>query len=362
MAEHATDLRYLYEALALAATHQGATGENPSVGCLIVKNGNIIGSGVTALGGRPHAEPQALEDAGDAARGATVYVTLEPCAHYGQTPPCAKALIEAGVARVVMATTDPDPRVNGGGKAMLEKAGISCEHIDVEEAHAFYKGFFRRIRHGLPEVTVKAAISADNCIVRHSTQWITGPEARNDGHQLRANHQAILTGINTVMADDPELTCRITGMAKRSPTRIVLDRHARLPLSSKLVKSAEIVPVWLLTHHEAIERNASHVTELREHGVVVHALDNPKLPLLDVLQLLGREGVHRLLVEAGPTLTQAFLDLRLADHAIIYQSPDTLGPDGSGMLRLPETVRSQARREVAPDTRTIYKLDSCLPD
>ncbi|PXA88043.1 bifunctional diaminohydroxyphosphoribosylaminopyrimidine deaminase/5-amino-6-(5-phosphoribosylamino)uracil reductase RibD [Caulobacter sp. D4A] len=233
------------EALRLSRLHTGQTGTNPSVGCVVVKDGEIVGSAVTAPGGRPHAETQALDIAGEKARGATAYVTLEPCSHYGRTPPCANALVEAGVARVVVSLTDPDPRVSGRGIAILRDAGIVVETgLMEDEGRRALAAYLTRQTKGRPHVTLKLAVSADGMLGRRGEEVsITGAEARAEVHRLRAEADAILVGIGTVLSDDPELTVRIAGLEGRSPVRIVLDRRLELPLGSRLVRSARNVPV-----------------------------------------------------------------------------------------------------------------------
>ncbi|CDZ56021.1 bifunctional diaminohydroxyphosphoribosylaminopyrimidine deaminase/5-amino-6-(5-phosphoribosylamino)uracil reductase RibD [Neorhizobium galegae] len=245
MTSAAEDRWFMASALRLSRLHTGQTGTNPSVGCVVVKDGEVVGSAVTAPGGRPHAETQALEIAGEKARGATVYVTLEPCSHYGRTPPCANALVEAGVARVVISLTDPDPRVSGRGIAILRDAGITVETgLMEEEGRRALAAYLTRQTKGRPHVTLKLAVSADGMLGRRGEEVsITGPEARAEVHRLRAEADAILVGIGTVLSDDPELTVRIPGLEKRSPIRIVLDRRLELPLTSKLVQTARDVPV-----------------------------------------------------------------------------------------------------------------------
>ena len=218
------DLLHMRAALALARRGLGNAWPNPAVGCVLVKEGRVIGRGWTQPGGRPHAETEALRRAGDAARGATAYVTLEPCSHHGRTPPCCEALAEAGIARVVMAMRDPDPRVNGRGLAMLRGAGIAVEEGLLEaEARALNAGFFRRIQAGMPVVTLKLASTLDGRIATASgeSRWITGAAARREVHALRARHDAILVGSGTVLADDPDLTCRIPGMERVPMLRVV---------------------------------------------------------------------------------------------------------------------------------------------
>ncbi|CDZ27621.1 bifunctional diaminohydroxyphosphoribosylaminopyrimidine deaminase/5-amino-6-(5-phosphoribosylamino)uracil reductase RibD [Neorhizobium galegae] len=245
MTSAAEDRWFMASALRLSRLHTGQTGTNPSVGCVVVKDGEIVGSAVTAPGGRPHAETQALEIAGEKARGATVYVTLEPCSHYGRTPPCANALVEAGVARVVISLTDPDPRVSGRGIAILRDAGIVVETgLMEEEGRRALAAYLTRQTKGRPHVTLKLAVSADGMLGRRGEEVsITGADARAEVHRLRAETDAILVGIGTALSDDPELTVRIPGLEKRSPIRIVLDRWLELPLTSKLVETARDVPV-----------------------------------------------------------------------------------------------------------------------
>ncbi|MBN9135465.1 MAG: bifunctional diaminohydroxyphosphoribosylaminopyrimidine deaminase/5-amino-6-(5-phosphoribosylamino)uracil reductase RibD, partial [Phyllobacterium sp.] len=239
--QSALDRRYMAAAIRLSRSHQGLTGTNPSVATLIVdKDGVIAGRGVTAIGGRPHAETQALAEAGDRARGATAYVTLEPCAHHGKTPPCADALVTAGVSRVVAAANDPDDRVAGRGYAILRNGGIEVvTGVLAAEAADYLAGYLIRSSKKRPEVTLKLALSADGYIGRHGTGQITitGPAARAQVHLMRAESDAILVGIGTALADDHILTCRLPGLENRSPVRVVLDSRLRLPLDSKLVQS-----------------------------------------------------------------------------------------------------------------------------
>ncbi|MGK9049936.1 bifunctional diaminohydroxyphosphoribosylaminopyrimidine deaminase/5-amino-6-(5-phosphoribosylamino)uracil reductase RibD [Neorhizobium petrolearium] len=251
------DREFMAAAIRLSRRNLGLTGTNPSVGCVIVKDGEVVGEAVTAPGGRPHAETQALDIAGGKARGATVYVTLEPCSHYGRTPPCANALVEAGVARVVVCLTDPDPRVSGRGLAILRDAGLAVETgLMEEEGRWALAGYLMRQTKGRPYVTLKLAVSADGKLGRRGEEVaITGPEARAEVHRLRAQSDAILVGIGTALSDDPELTVRIPGMEDRSPIRIVLDRRLQLPLDSKLVRTARDVPVIVVAapHGSGVE-------------------------------------------------------------------------------------------------------------
>ncbi|MGV1869688.1 bifunctional diaminohydroxyphosphoribosylaminopyrimidine deaminase/5-amino-6-(5-phosphoribosylamino)uracil reductase RibD [Agrobacterium rosae] len=246
MTTRADDERFMARAIEVSRRHTGLTDANPSVGCVLVKDGEIIAEAVTAIGGRPHAERQALELAGEAARGATAYVTLEPCSHFGKTPPCANALVDFGVARVVVAVDDPDERVSGRGYQILRDAGIAVETGSLRaEGERVLAGYLTRKVKNRPHVILKLAVSADGMIgkVVEGQVAITGQESRQAVHELRARCDAILVGIGTAIADDPELTVRIAGMEHRSPVRIVLDRRLELPLGSKLVRTAGDVGV-----------------------------------------------------------------------------------------------------------------------
>lgn len=343
-------------ALMLAERALGTVAPNPAVGCVIVRDGVIVGRGWTQRGGRPHAEVVALRQAGGAAKGATAYVTLEPCAHMGQTPPCANALIEAGIARVVAAIEDPDPRVSGRGFAMLREAGVTVETDVLRDEAAFSNaGFLSRIVKKRPLVTLKLAVSADGKVARApgGDQWITGEEARRFGHLLRARHDAILVGIETVLMDDPELTCRIPGLEDRSPLRVVLDSGLRLPITAKLVQTARKVPVMVFT-----ARNGGE--DLRAAGVdiVCVAPDAQSRPDLDaVLGELAGRGITRLLVEGGATVEQAFLARGLADRLEIFRSPVTAGEGGQAAPHFPlENYGLSGRRALGSDVLESYAV------
>jgi diaminohydroxyphosphoribosylaminopyrimidine deaminase/5-amino-6-(5-phosphoribosylamino)uracil reductase len=324
----AEDRRFIAEALRLSRLHTGQTGTNPSVGCVVVKDGEIVGSAVTAPGGRPHAETQALDMAGEKAGGATVYVTLEPCSHYGRTPPCANALVEAGVARVVVSLTDPDPRVSGRGIAILRDAGIVVETgLMEEEGRRALAAYLTRQTKGRPHVTLKLAVSADGMLGRRGEEVpITGAEARAEVHRLRAEADAILVGIGTVLSDDPELTVRIPGLENRSPIRIVLDRRLELPLDSKLVKSARDVPVIVVAApSSALESGAGDKREkLIAAGVEI--MDATELDIL--LAILAVRGMSSLLVEGGAAIAKAFLETKLVDRILLFQGTGTVGKGG----------------------------------
>jgi diaminohydroxyphosphoribosylaminopyrimidine deaminase/5-amino-6-(5-phosphoribosylamino)uracil reductase len=320
------DQRFMAAAIRLSRWHLGQTMSNPSVGCLIVKDGVIVGRGVTALSGRPHAEPQALAEAGEAASGATAYVTLEPCSHHGKTPPCAEALIASGVARVVVALTDPDERVSGRGLRMLEDADIAvAADVLPEQAESELEAYLNRQRNKRPQVILKLAVSADGMMGRlgEGQVAITGREARAQSHILRAESDAILVGIGTALADDPELTCRLPGMEGRSPLRIVLDRRLELPLNSKLVRG--IADGYGLIIAAAADADAERKTALESAGVEVFATGDDLEALLD---LLGVRGLSSLIVEGGARTARRFLSQGLVDRVILFSSPVIVGENG----------------------------------
>lgn len=328
------DERFMAAAIRLSRWHLGQTGSNPSVGCLIVKDGVIVGRGVTALSGRPHAEPQALAEAGEAARGATAYVTLEPCSHHGKTPPCAEALIAYGVARVVVALTDPDERVSGRGLRMLADAGIDVT-ADVlrKEAESQLEAYLNRQRRKRPQVILKLAVSADGMVGKTGQGQfpVTGKGARAQSHVLRAESDAILVGIGTALADDPELTCRLPGMEGRSPLRIVLDRRLELPLTSKLVATVKRGhPLLVVAGPDA---DPMRIHALEAAGADVLVLEGLG-PLLDAL---AARGLSSLIVEGGATVARRFLDENLVDRIMLFSSPVVVGEGG-----IPSPVTEQS--------------------
>lgn len=289
----------MQEALRLAETNLGQTWPNPTVGAVVVKNGKVIGSGTTQKGGRPHAETMALAAAGENASGATLYVTLEPCAHHGKTPPCTDAIINAGIAECVIACRDPHKEVNGKGIAQLQEAKITVvEHIGEAEAREINRGFFSLVEKNRPYVALKIATSQDGKIAYPGTEkrWITGEKARDEVHRWRSQYDAVLTGIGTVLADDPLLTCRIKGLEDKSPVRVVLDRKHRLPGNSKLMQSKNEAQLWVLDT-KTIE---------------------------ETLQQLAQKGITRLLVEAGQTLNTAFLESGMVDRIYWFTAPHTI--------------------------------------
>jgi diaminohydroxyphosphoribosylaminopyrimidine deaminase / 5-amino-6-(5-phosphoribosylamino)uracil reductase len=327
----ARDVAAMRAALALARRGLGTVWPNPSVGCVIVKDGIVVGRGATRPGGRPHGETEALGRAGAAARGATAYVTLEPCCHWGRTPPCADALIAVGLRRVVAAIEDPDPRVAGAGIARLRAAGLAVEiGLCAEEAAEVNAGFLTRIRLGRPLVTLKLASSLDGRIATASgeSRWITGPAARQRAHLLRATQDAILVGTDTVLADDPQLTCRLPGLTQRSPVRVVLDRQLRIPPTARVIAEARQVPSWVVTLASA---DAERQAALRSAGVVVMLAEPDaagRIDLAAALAQLGERGITRLLVEGGGRLAAALLRAQLVDRLVWMQAPLLLGSDG----------------------------------
>jgi diaminohydroxyphosphoribosylaminopyrimidine deaminase/5-amino-6-(5-phosphoribosylamino)uracil reductase len=350
----AQDARFMALALALGRRGLGRTWPNPAVGAVVAKDGMIVGRGWTQPGGRPHAETEALRRAGAAARGATLYVTLEPCSHHGKTPPCADAIVAAGIARVVSALVDPNPQVAGAGHWRLAEAGVVVEvGIGAEEARRAHAGHIRRVQDGRPQVILKLAVSADGKAARSGRRpaAITGEAGRARAHLLRAQSDAVLTGIGTVVADDPLLTSRLPGV--RSPLRVVLDATLRLPLASKLVATARQVPLWVVTS-EAAPRSREQA--LAAQGVDVARVPGTdgKLDLAAVLKLLAQRGITRLMVESGPILAAAFLRADLVDEAALFRSPAIIGPDGIDALDgLPLSALTQSPRLNAIDRETV---------
>ena len=320
------DHRYLDACLRYARRHRGLTSTNPSVGTLLVKDGCVVGKGITALGGRPHAERVALDQAGDAAKGATAYVSLEPCAHHGATPPCATALIEAGVARVVTAWTDPDRRVDGKGHEMLREAGIDVLVDDRENsAPRDLAGYLNRKQKDRPQVTLKLAVSADGMLGRKGEEVaITGPLVKNLVHRLRAEHDGILVGRGTADTDDPDLTCRLPGLVVRSPHRFVLDTDAKLSPDSRLVRSAKVIPVSVVSAVDKLP------TELAASGVNLFAAESHAghLALPEFLEDFAGAGMSSLMVEGGAEVARSFLDQELVDFVWLFTSPIAVGGGG----------------------------------
>ncbi|MEN2976065.1 bifunctional diaminohydroxyphosphoribosylaminopyrimidine deaminase/5-amino-6-(5-phosphoribosylamino)uracil reductase RibD [Tistrella sp. BH-R2-4] len=337
------DRHHMTHALALAGRGLGRVWPNPAVGCVLVSpDGRVVGRGWTQPGGRPHGEAVALAAAGGAARGATAYVSLEPCAHWGKTPPCADALVAAGVARVVIATGDPDPRVSGRGMETLTRAGVIVDlGLMAAEAGALNAGFFSRILTGRPLVAWKVATTLDGRIATRNgeSQWITGPESRAMGHMLRASHDAIMVGVGTALADNPRLTVRVPGLEDRSPVRVVIDSRLKLPLTHALVREAArgrdtgMAPVWLVTRDDAdVNRRAALVQAGVEVLGVPDGADGRPDPLR-VLEVLGQRGITRVLLEGGGELAASLLRDRLVDRVHWFRAPVVAGGDGLAAAR-----------------------------
>lgn len=332
--QHTTDLEYMRAALALAAQAGRATSPNPRVGCVLVKDGAVIGRGYTQPAGQAHAEVQALRDAavhGHDARGATAYVTLEPCSHFGRTPPCANALIEAGVARVVAALQDANPQVSGCGLALLRAAGIAVEcGLLAEQARAQNLGFFKRMESGKPRLRMKVAASLDGrtALPNGHSQWITSPEARADGHHWRAQADAILTGSGTVLADDPQMNVRGQDVP-RQPLKVVLDSGLRTPPAARVLAGGACLIVHAV-------RDATRESALQQAGAETLCLAGAdgRVDLEALLLELGRRQINDAHVEAGARLNGALLAAGAVDELLLYLAPKLLG-SGAGMFDLP---------------------------
>jgi diaminohydroxyphosphoribosylaminopyrimidine deaminase / 5-amino-6-(5-phosphoribosylamino)uracil reductase len=386
------DARFMAVALALGRRGLGNTWPNPAVGAVVVHDGAIVGRGWTQLGGRPHAETEALRRAGAAARGATLYATLEPCSHYGKTPPCTDAIIAAGIARVVSAIEDPNAKVAGRGHSLLRASGIAVEvGVGAAAARRAHAGHIRRICDGRPHVTLKLAVSADGkaALAGRRPAAISGDASRARVHLMRAMNDAILIGIGTALADDPQLTCRLPGLEARSPVRLVFDADLRLPPTGALARSARKVPVWAIaaadvdegrgggpptgaqgaarTSAQALRAKALRAQALRNCGVEIlrcEAADG-RIDAAAALRLLAGRGITRLMVEGGPRLAASFVAADLIDEAAILRSTMMIGADGIDALDgLPLTALRQTRRlglrnieTIGEDRLEIYERD-----
>ena len=324
----AADREFMTGALSLAARNLGDTWPNPSVGCVIVKNGVVIARGWTQTGGRPHSETEALRRAGSTAGGADVYVTLEPCSHRGKTPPCAEALISAGVKRVVVATVDRNPQIFGEGLKKLQGAGIEVETGVCEaDARKLNAGFFLKVERNRPLFALKTATSLDGRIALSSgeSKWITSEAARCAAHVLRARYDAVLVGSGTVLADDPELTCRMPGYGGRPKVRVILDRRGRVPVSSKLVATANSVPTWMVTVDGA--KYADLTTKGAEILTVARGKNDREFAV-NVAKELANRGLTRVMIEGGATVAAAFLKADLVDEIAWFRAGSIIGADG----------------------------------
>lgn len=344
MEPHSADERWMRLALSIGARGLGTTWPNPAVGCVIVKNGRVLGRGWTQTGGRPHAERMALEQAGAAAKGATAYITLEPCAHTGKTSPCADALIDAGIGCVVAATKDPDPRVAGKGFEKLQAAGILLRSGVLEaEAQQANIGFFSRIIKNRPAITLKLANSLDARIATKTgeSQWITGAASRSYVHYLRATHDAVMVGSGTSLADDPSLTVRLSGLEDRRPVRIILDSKLSTPLDCQLVQSAQDIPVWLCHGSNADHKNWQQT----DAELIECASDSNGLYLADVLEKLAAKGITRVFCEGGGKLAASLVREGYVDRLLTITAGIAIGSDGTPNLgKLGVDILSKAPR------------------
>ncbi|QFS83842.1 Riboflavin biosynthesis protein RibD [Roseivivax sp. THAF40] len=349
------DRAHMAHALMLGARNMGQTWPNPAVGCVIVKDGRVVGRGSTQPGGRPHAETEALSMAGAAARGATAYVTLEPCAHHGLTPPCTDALIAAGIARVVAPFSDSDPRVSGKGFEMLRAAGIAVETgVMAEEAARDHVGFLKRVRIGRPHLTLKLATSLDGRIATATgeSQWITGPAARAFVHAARAKSDAVMVGAGTARADDPSLTARGMGV-KRQPVRVVVSRLIDLPLMGNLARTARDVPVWICHGPDAPAETRAAWQGLGAR-LLPCALAGRQLDPASVLDALGQTGLTRVFCEGGGALAATLMQADLVDEFMGFTAGLALGAEGRpgiGALGIDRLV--EARRFTLAETRDV---------
>jgi diaminohydroxyphosphoribosylaminopyrimidine deaminase/5-amino-6-(5-phosphoribosylamino)uracil reductase len=359
----AQDERFMRLALNLGRRGLGQTFPNPAVGAVIVKDGIIVARGWTQPGGRPHAEVEALRRARKAAQGATMYVTLEPCSHQGKSGPCADAIIKAGIARVVSALRDPNPEVAGNGHKRLRVKGIAVDvGLLAKEARRAHAGHFMRVTHGRPHVTLKLALSADGKVglAGRKPVAITGEAARARVFQMRAMSDAILVGIGTVLSDDPQLTCRLPGMEARSPVRVVLDARLRVPLATAVIATARETPTWVFG-----SRKASPIAEeiLQQKGCRVFRVDDSegRLDLDEVLKVLGREGITRLMLEGGPTVAASFVAADLIDAAALIYSEKLIGDDGIDPLEgmaldaINAHLHSSGSERLGADTLETYE-------
>ncbi len=358
------DTRFMSLALTLGRRGLGNAWPNPAVGAVVVKDGIVVGRGWTQPGGRPHAEVEALRRAGQQARGATLYATLEPCSHHGKTPPCVDAIMAAGVTRVVSALEDPNPEIAGEGHARLRAGGVAVESgVCAEEARRAHAGHIRRVREGRPHVTLKLAVSADGKagLPGRKPAAITDEAARERVQRMRAMNDAILTGIGTVLADDPQLNCRLPGMGHASPVRVVLDSELRLPAKSRIAASAARTLDWAFTSEAVPQEKERALTDL---GVEVLRVPGTKgrLDLSAVLRSLGSRGITRVMIEAGPILSAAFVAGDLVDEVALFRAPKTLGEGIDALegmplsaLTLSPKLRLVGEEQVGADTLQMFE-------
>ncbi|OUS26715.1 riboflavin biosynthesis protein RibD [Gammaproteobacteria bacterium 45_16_T64] len=335
------DTRHMARAIQIARQGLFTTHPNPRVGCVIVKNDDVIGEGWHKVAGQGHAEVNALAQAGGEAKGATAYVTLEPCSHFGRTPPCSQALIDAGISRVISAMEDPNPKVSGNGHRMLMAQGIevSCGLLN-EDAKQLNPGFIKRMTSQAPWVRVKSAMSVDGrtAMASGESQWITGPSARQDVQRLRARSEAIITGVQSVVIDDPSLTVRIEGLdPEQQPLRVVLDSQLRMPVSAKMLglpgKTLVVCAVQHPERQQALEIAGAEVLCLP--GSRINGEIYPKVDLAALLSELASREVNEVLVETGATTAGAFMQQGLVDEWVLYMAPTLMGSDARPVLSMP---------------------------
>lgn len=364
----ARDNRFMGAALALAHRGLGRVWPNPAVGCVLVApDGDVVGRGWTQPGGRPHAETEALARAGDTARGATAYVSLEPCSHTGKTGPCADALIRAGITRAVIATEDPDPRVAGQGIEKLRKAGITVTvGVGRTDAERLNAGFFRRVLDNRPLVMAKFATTLDGKVGTHrgESKWITGEAARGWGHALRATHDALITGASTVRVDNPDLTCRLPGMEACSPVRVVMDSRLNMPLTSRIVATAQDFPTWVVTCEGAPRERRHALSDLGIEVIEVAPDDGGRPEVMATLCELATRGITRAMVEGGPHIMATFMRSGVVDRIAWFRAAGVMGGDGLpaahgfGVDRLADMPRYVRVRTIpcAPDLLELYEI------
>ncbi|WP_424931522.1 bifunctional diaminohydroxyphosphoribosylaminopyrimidine deaminase/5-amino-6-(5-phosphoribosylamino)uracil reductase RibD [Amaricoccus macauensis] len=366
MTSRSEDAGYMRAALGLARRGLGRVWPNPAVGCIIVRDGRVVGRGHTGDGGRPHAESRALQQAGEAARGATAYITLEPCAHTGKTPPCSDALISAGISRAVIAAEDPDPRVNGRGINALKSAGIEVDlGCLAVEAVSLNRGFLNRVTTGRPMLTLKLAATLDGRIATATgeSRWITGPRARAEVHLMRAQADAVLVGAGTVRSDNPRLDVRDLGIENANPIRVVVTGGLNLARNSYLAETAEETPLWLCHHAEAEQSRAEAWSEKGAKLVEIPFQTDGQLDLSAMMQKLGQSGLTRIFCEGGGRLSGALLAAGLVDEIVLYTAGIILGDEGTAAVGMIEVETLQLAphfrlvdvHRVGPDVRSRWQ-------
>ncbi len=342
------DEKYMRRALELARKGWGFTNPNPMVGAVLVKDGKIVGEGFHKAAGQAHAEVDAIKNAGEEAAGSELYVNLEPCSHYGRTPPCVNAIIEARIKKVVVAMEDPNPLVSGEGIRILKKAGIEVEAGVLEkEARKLNEVFIKNITTHMPFIAIKAAMSIDGKVATATgeSRWISSSKSREYVHYLRTGYDGIMVGINTVLKDDPLLTSRLGDFPKKNPVRIVVDSEAKIPLEAKMLKDIASAPVIVATTSRASEKK---LEELKARGVEVKILEDcrGKVDLYKLVRKLAQEGITSILVEGGGTLNWSLLEARLVDKILIFLAPKIIGGrnaptpvDGKGITKVQSSIK-----------------------